>query len=60
MAKPPMPEGPSIEGLAAVAERSAAIGPLPRRQRTIMERARPMTMAFASSVRLPASKVKRG
>ena len=60
MARPPMPEGPPIDGLAAVAESSAANGPLPRRQRIVLKRNRPRTMDFASSVRLRASKVTIG
>ena len=55
-----MPEGPPIDGLAAVTGSSAANGPLPRRQRIILKGNRPRTMAFASSVRLRASKVTIG
>jgi hypothetical protein len=55
-----MSEGPPIDGLAAVTGSSAANGPLPRRQRTDLKGNRLRTMAFASSVRLRASKVTIG
>ena len=60
MARPPMPEGPPIDGLAAVAESSAANGLLPRRQHVVLKGNRPRTMDIASSVRLRASRVTIG
>jgi hypothetical protein len=54
MTRPPRPEGPCIDGLAAVTGSSAANGPLPRRQLLSMKGNHPMTMAFASSAQLRA------